>query len=222
MKTIVVIPAYNEAATIGAVLRSIRPFVDDIVVVDDGGSDATGDIARTQGVMVYRHAINRGLGASLGTGIAAALKNGAEVIVTMDSDGQHRAEDIPRLVAPIQEKKADVALGVRRTHRRRMPFSRRVANGCANLLTWMLFGIWTSDSQSGFRAFSRHAAERMELRGDRMEVSSEILSETKRLALRFVEVPIEPVYTAYSLSKGQGFLEGLRTFERLLIRRFFH
>ncbi|MBI4281328.1 glycosyltransferase family 2 protein [Candidatus Uhrbacteria bacterium] len=221
MKTIVVIPAYNEAKTIGAVLDAVRPFVDRIVVVDDGGMDATADIARASGAMIYRHVVNRGLGASLGTGIAAALRGGADIIVTMDGDGQHRAEDIPSLVAPIAERRADVVLGVRTRDRAHMPITRRVANICANILTWILFGVWTSDSQSGFRAFARHAAEQLDIKGDRMEVSSEILSETKRLGLRFAEVPIAPIYTAYSLSKGQGFREGLRTIERLFIRRFF-
>ncbi len=221
MKTIVVIPAYNEAKTIGAVLSATRPFVDMIVVVDDGSADETLVIAESHGVTVYRHALNRGLGASLGTGIAAALTHGADVIVTMDADGQHRAEDIPLLVVPIKERRADVVLGVRIKDREHMPLARRIANACANILTWMLFGIWTSDSQSGFRAFARHAAERLDIKGDRMEVSSEILSETKRLGLRFAEVPIAPIYTAYSLSKGQGFREGLRTIERLVIRRFF-
>lgn len=221
MKTIVVIPAYNEAKTIGAVLNAVRPFVDMIVVIDDGSADATRAIAKRHGAAVYRHAVNRGLGASLGTGIAAALVMDADIIVTMDADGQHRAEDIASLVAPLEERRADVVLGVRTKDRAHMPFARRIANGCANCLTWMLFGIWTSDSQSGFRAFSRHAAEQLDIKGDRMEVSSEILSETKRLGFRFAEVPIVPIYTAYSLSKGQGVREGLRTLERLLVRRFF-
>mgnify|MGYP001566134077 CR=1 FL=1 len=225
MKTIAVVPAYNEGRTIGTVLSELRPFVNAMIVVDDGSRDATGDIAKHSGAIVYRHVLNRGLGASLGTGIAAALLHGADIIVTFDADGQHRASDIPALIAPLYDGKADVAIGVRTKNKRAMPTGRRIANTMANVITFFLFGIWTRDSQSGFRAFTREAASAIDLvqyHFENMEVSSAILSEVTRHKFRLAEVPIEPVYTPYSLSKGQGFREGVRTLVRLIMYRVLH
>lgn len=225
MKTIAVVPAYNEERTIGTVLRELRPFVNAIIVVDDGSCDTTATIAEREGAIVYRHILNRGLGASLGTGIAAALLRDADIIVTFDADDQHRASDIPALIAPLHSGKVDVAIGVRTKNISAMPASRRIANAMANIITFFLFGIWTKDSQSGFRAFTHRAASVIDLAQyhfENMEVSSAILSEVARHTLRFVEVPIEPVYTSYSLSKGQGIREGIRTFIRLIMYRLLH
>lgn len=221
MKQLLVIPAYNEAKTIGRVIRDARSFVDGIIVVDDGSTDDGAVVAQREGAAVYRHVVNRGLGAAIGTGIAAALQQDADIVVTMDADQQHDPRDIARLVAPLREGKADVVIGVRSRRVGKMPVTRIIANTLANMITWLLFGIWSNDSQSGFRAFTRRAAAMLDCRGDRMEVSSEILGEVKRRNLRLAEVPITSIYTSYSLSKGQGFMEGVRTLERLIVRRFF-
>lgn len=220
MTTVVIVPAYNEEQTVADVVRTVRSHGHRVVVIDDGSTDATGDRARDAGATVYRHAINRGLGAALGTGFAAAsAHHDADIVVTFDADGQHRAQDIPALVAPIHAGRADVVIGARVTQRRAMPWSRRIGNVAFNVITWMLFGVWTRDSQSGFRAFSRRAIADIEVKGDRMEVSSELLAQARRRGLVIAEVPIEPIYTGYSLSKGQGVAEGTRTFFRLLARR---
>jgi hypothetical protein len=98
-----------------------------------------------------------------------------------------------------------------------MPWRRRVANRLANLCTLLLFRMWTTDSQSGLRVFSRHAAERLHLDCDGMEVSSEIAGEIARNGLRCAEVPITSIYTEYSLSKGQSFHVGLKTLGKLVL-----
>ncbi|KPJ85899.1 hypothetical protein AMJ57_01450 [Parcubacteria bacterium SG8_24] len=219
MRTAVIVPAYNEERTVGAVVRSLAADGHEVIVVDDGSADRTGEAARRAGARVIRHVLNRGLGAAIGTGVAAALRGPAEVLVTFDADGQHRSEDIPRLVGPIGCDEADVTIGTRSEKRHRMPLTRRLANWTGNALTFLLFGKWVNDSQSGLRAFSRPAAEDLELRCDRMEVSSEIIKEIKRHGWRLVEVPIVPIYTEYSMSKGQGFVTGLKTAIRLLLRR---
>lgn len=219
MTTFVVVPAYNEEQTIGEVVRSLRPYADRVLVVDDGSSDRSGVIASEAGAHVITHVMNRGLGAALGTGIPEAFRRGADVVVTFDADGQHRAEDVPRMVAPIEAGAADVVIGCRTDDRSRMPVKRRFANWCGNALTFVLFGIWVKDSQSGLRAFSRHAGDLMELKCDRMEVSSEIVKEIRRNGLALAEISIVPIYTEYSLSKGQGFVVGLKTAGKLLIRR---
>ncbi|MDP3771587.1 MAG: glycosyltransferase family 2 protein [bacterium] len=219
MRTIVIIPAYNEERTVGEVVRSVREMIPDVLVIDDGSADATGDRARHAGAIVVRHCVNRGLGAALGTGIAAALRAGADIIVTLDADGQHDPADIAAVVAPIQAGFTDLVIGVRSDAS--APVHRRWFHGIANFFTRMLFGVRCSDTQSGFRAFSRRAAERIEIRTNRMEVSSEILAEAVRHELRMTEVPIRTIYTEYSLSKGQGLGEGIRTAWSLLLRRLF-
>lgn len=245
----IVIPAYNEARTVERVVQRVRERCPYVVVVDDGSNDGTGEIARGAEAVIVRHAVNRGLGAALGTGIAAALARGAECIVTMDADGQHDPTDIAAVIAPIERGEADVVIGSRfctgdpppltpppsgRGGMRRFsssrregeleggggaPRSRKIANRIANIVTRVLFGVRCSDTQSGFRAFSASAARAMDLRTNRMEVSSEILAEAARLRLRITEVPIRIIYTEYSLSKGQSFGTGVKTAWGLVLRK---
>ncbi len=219
MKTIAVIPAYNESIKIGGVVRATLPFVSEVVVVDDGSHDNSGEVAREAGAQVFYHVVNRGLGATLATGIAIALARGAEVVITLDGDGQHDAAEIPNLVGPIARGHVDVVLGSRLLNHVGMPTHRVIANHLGNVVTFLFFGIFVTDSQSGFRAFSREAAQAIEIKSNRMEVSSEIVAEIRRKELRFAEVPIRAIYTDYSLAKGQSFRVGLKTVYKLLLRR---
>lgn len=216
MKTAAIIPAFNEEKTIGAVLAKVKGQVDQIIVVDDGSKDKTYQIAKAEGVLVYRHSVNRGLGGALGTGIKAALSNNADIIVTLDADGQHEPAEIKSLMEPIMAGESDVVIGSRFLTRQPMPLSRRLGNKFFNFIMLMLFGIKTTDSQSGMRAFSKKAAEKIELYTNGMEVSSEILKETKCKRLKMREVPIKSIYTDYSLSKGQNPILGIKTFIKFL------
>jgi UDP-N-acetylglucosamine---dolichyl-phosphate N-acetylglucosaminyltransferase len=218
MKTIAVIPAYNEEQTIAEVLKRTRPFVDDIIVVDDGSVDRSARIARHHGALVVSHVIKRGLGAALGTGFEMALRMGADTVITLDADGQHDPAEIDKLLLAI-ENGADVVIGTRMANSAGMPWHRRVAQRIGNLTTFILFGVWSSDSQSGFRALSRHALSRIEIKTNRMEVSSELIAQTKHHELVLAEVPVKAIYTEYSLSKGQSFFVGLKTLLRLVLRR---
>ncbi|MGH7544435.1 MAG: glycosyltransferase family 2 protein [Gemmatimonadota bacterium] len=218
-KLVAVIPAYNEAGHIGPVVRAVRKFADEVVVVDDGSVDGTSAEARAAGARVYRHLVNRGLGGGIATGLRAALEAGADIVVTLDGDGQHVPSEVLEVAKPIIKGEADLAIGSRMLDPHGMPFVRRVANRCANLATWALFGVHVSDTQSGFRALSRRAAEALDLRTSRMEVSSEIVAEAARHGFRIAEVPITVIYTEYSLSKGQSFGVGLETLAKLILRR---
>lgn len=225
LKLSIVIPAYNEASTIGKVVQQIMslqlPDIQkEVIVVDDGSWDQSGEIARSKGAVVVRHFINRGLGGALGTGIEAALCRAADVVVTFDADGQHSADDIKKVIQPILMDRADAVIGSRTLEAGGMPWARRVANRLANLITSVLLGIQTTDSQSGLRAFSRLAAEQIRITANNYEVSSQICSEIGRHHLRLTEVPIRSIYTEYSLSKGQGFKVGLKTLFRLLLFRY--
>lgn len=219
MKIFALIPAFNEETTIADVLTHTRPFVDGMIVVDDGSTDRTSEIARAQGAVCVRHVINRGLGAALGTGFETAKRLGADVVVTLDADGQHDPEEIQKFVEAVG-KGADVVIGSRMlTGFVGMPIHRRIAQVLGNLVTFLLFGAWVTDSQSGYRAFNQFALSKIQVKTNRMEVSSELIAEAKRNALTLVEVPIRAIYTDYSLSKGQSFFVGIKTLFKLVVRR---
>lgn len=218
MKVIALIPAYNEEATIADVLQKTKPFVDGMIVVNDGSTDRTAQIAAGQGAIVVSHVINRGLGAAIGTGFEATKHLDADVVVTLDADRQHDAHEIEKFVDAIKGG-ADVVIGSRMLRRSGMPFHRMLANNVGNLVTFLLFGAWVTDSQSGFRAFTRYAIGKIEVKTNRMEVSSELIAEARRHKLNLVEIPIKAIYTDYSLSKGQSFFVGLKTMLKLVMRR---
>lgn len=222
-KLIIIIPAFNEAPVLSRVLQAIklatRQFHPQIVVIDDGSTDATAKVAYQHGTEVLSHRINLGLGAALGTGLAHAQKSGADIAVTFDADGQHHPDDISRVIKPILDGQADVVIGTRlKSNRGHMPVDRFLVNWLSNLLTWALFGIWTTDSQSGFRGFSQKAINSLQLKTQGMEVSSEVFAEIRRHKLRLIEVPIQVIYTDYSRRKGQSALNAPQVLFKLLLR----
>jgi UDP-N-acetylglucosamine---dolichyl-phosphate N-acetylglucosaminyltransferase len=220
-RVVIVIPAYNEERTIVSVIRGLKAqgFMR-IIVVDDNSTDQTNELAHAEGVILVRHLLNRGVGGAWGTGIKAALRCNPDIVVTFDADGQHDPDDIPQLLAPIIQGEADVVIGSRTQNPVGMPWSRRMANRLANLITFMLFGIWTTDSQSGLRALARDAAERIQFMTSGMEVCSQMIAEIARNHLRYKEVPVKAIYTAYSLSKGQNLELGLQTLAKLVLAKF--
>lgn len=208
-RLILILPALNEAKVLAGVLARVKQSVrrlklkTEIVVVNDGSHDATAVIAARARATILTHLINRGLGAALGTGLAYAKKQGADLAVTFDSDGQHDPDDIGRVLKPLVTNRADVVIGSRTLSRKgKMPLLRRLNNLAFNLLTWLFFGQTTSDSLSGFRGFNRRAIDLIRLKTERMEVSNEFFAEIKRHRLRLKEVPIKVIYTPYSMGKG--------------------
>lgn len=218
MKVVAVIPAYKEETTIADVLTRTRSFVSEMIVVNDGSPDATAEVAEANGAIVVSHIINRGLGAAIGTGFAAAKKRGADMVITLDADGQHDPAEIPKFIDAIKNG-ADVVIGSRMLTRTGMPWYRQVANLLGNISTLVLFGAYVTDSQSGFRAFTSNALSKIEIKTNRMEVSSELIAEAKAHGFKIVEVPIKAIYTDYSLSKGQSFFVGIKTLLKLVLRR---
>lgn len=222
-KRIIVIPAYNEERTVAEVVREARAIANQVVVVDDGSRDRTGELARGAGALVIRHAVNRGVGAALGTGIEAAIRLGADVVVTMDADGQHRAIDAGTVFERVEKGDVELVIGSRLkkgNESGNMPIHRILYNTVGNILTYCLFGIWVTDSQSGLRGLSKKAATTIELRTNGMESLSEFIKEIKEKHWRFDEVPIKAIYTDYSLSKGQNFFVGVKVAIKLIFRRF--
>lgn len=219
MTVAVVIPVYNEAGAIADVIAEVRAHgYDIIVVVDDGSADDTFCIAAAHDVLALRLKINRGKGAAVKTGIMAANLLNVDAVVTMDGDGQHNPADIQPLVQPIFENKSDVVLGSRLLDREKMPWIKVIANSIGNFFTWLFYGIMVSDSQSGFRAYSRYAALIIDTKADKYEYDSKVIREIKNNRLRYSEVPVQTRYTEYSMQKKnkQGFINGLVTLYRMI------
>jgi glycosyltransferase involved in cell wall biosynthesis len=203
MKTVAVIPAYNEERTIAGVVAEVKNYVDEAIVVDDGSSDGTAEQAKKAGALVYSHFINRGQGAALETGKKIALSRGADVIVTYDADGQFVAEEIKSMIKPVAEGKADVVLGSRFAKSDIPPVKRFFLKG-ATIFTRLTSGLSLSDTHNGFRAFSREAAEKIKIEQNRMAHASEILEKIGKYNLRYEEVPVTVKYFSAQVRRGQS------------------
>ncbi len=195
MRLAVVIPAYEAAAEIGFAVGYTLATVPDahVIVVDDGSTDGTGNEAKETGATVVVHPHNRGKGVALRTGIARACADGASVIVTIDADGQHPAQFIPRVLQPIAEGCADLVLGAR-ARNRAMPRGRRFTNWLSARLASRIGGQEIRDAQTGFRAFTRAVAERLHPAGDRYEYEANFLLDALRTGFRVTSVDIPTVY----------------------------
>jgi glycosyltransferase involved in cell wall biosynthesis len=218
MKVFCIIPALNEEKTIGQVIARVKPFVDEIVVVDDGSSDSTVEISAKAGATVLEHLINRGQGASLETGNLYALKNGAEIVLHFDADGQFVPEEINDLLKPIIMGEAEVVFGSRFLGRpSNMPFFKKnIIMPIARLVNKVLLNLSLSDPQSGLRVFYRPALEKIRIEQDRMAHASEILYKVSFYKLKIKEVPATVIYTEF----GQSFSGGVRIVKDLLLAKF--
>ncbi len=206
----VVIAAYNEAGVIARVIADVRRRGYPVLVVDDGSTDTTAEIAGQAGAVVIRHPVNLGQGAALQTGIEFALARGAEFVVTFDADGQHRADDIAGLLKALTDNNADFALGSRFLGASiDLPASRRALLKAATVFTRLTTGMRVTDTHNGLRAMTRCGASRIALRQNRMAHASELLEQIARSGLRYVEVPVTIEYSAYSLAKGQKLSDSL-------------
>lgn len=218
MKIFLVIPAYNEAQRIGAVLERVPKQIGKhsvtTIVVDDGSKDKTSAKAKEYlHVVALRHRINLGKGAAAKTGCDAAFKMGADVIVLMDADGQHRPEDLKDIVTPILEKKTELVLGVRSLDKK-MPFPMRFGNKALNFVSKVMFKITASDTQSGFRAFESSSYEKLRWGAANYAMEMEMLILAYHHNLKVEEVEIPTIYL--DNYKGTTAVDGLRILKVLL------
>jgi glycosyltransferase involved in cell wall biosynthesis len=217
----VVVAAYNEAPRLGDTLRSLCRGYANVVVVDDGSRDDTSAVALSHPVWVLRHVVNCGQGAALQTGIEFALREGAEIIVTFDADGQHRPEEIAALVAPVRDGRADVALGSRfRGRAVGIPWSRRLLLRLGVLFTRVFSQVRVTDTHNGLRALSRSAAQTIRITQARMAHASEILDQIHLHGLSYCEVPVTIRYSPDMLAKGQSSWNALRIVGQMVLGRF--
>jgi glycosyltransferase involved in cell wall biosynthesis len=197
MKITVGIPAYNEEKNIAGIITKLKKYADDIIVCDDGSNDLTGKIAEGLGAMVISHGTNKGYGAAIKSLFLKAKELKTEVLVTFDADGQHRIEDIPIVTEPIINNKAELTIGSRflDTKSEDMPNYRKVGIKIITKVTNLSIKKDLTDSQSGFRAYSRKALQGITPSDDGMGVSTEILIKANNIGLKIAEVPIKVNYS---------------------------
>lgn len=206
MKSFCIIPAFNEEKNIARVIKSVKSQVDYIVVVDDCSLDNTYQVAKSTGVKVLRHVINRGQGAALQTGNQYALSHGADLVVHFDADGQFQADEIGDLLAPILSGSYDIVFGSRFLGKEsNMPFFKKhFIMRAGRLVNRIFLGLDLTDPQNGFRAMNRIALEKIIVQNDGSAHCSEILAKAVSYHLRLREVPVYVVYNEF----GQGLFSG--------------
>jgi len=214
--TYIIIPAKNEATRIGQVLHSLKDLgYQHIVVIDDGSTDNTAEVAKGFGAFVIQHPINMGPGAATQTGISFALAQGAEYLVTIDADTQHYPKDIQHMLDTIIEQNVEVVIGSRFLEKNNIPLTRVFYNKIANVVTFMATGVYLSDSQSGMKAFTAEFCKKSKLYHNGFEFCVEIVRNISDLKVKYVEVPIDVQYTHETLQKGQNLWVGFRMLGRI-------
>lgn len=192
---IALIPAYNEERFIGSVVLAAREHVDQVLVIDDGSSDRTTEIARRAGAQVVRHQVNQGKACAVNTGFTYLRQLTPTAVVMLDGDGQHCAHDIPSVLAPVLNGEADIAVGSRYLGvRSDIPAYRQVGQHGLNVVTNLTSGVNLSDTQSGFRAFSSSAIAQLCFQQSGFSIESEMQFQVRDCQLRVVEVAIKVIY----------------------------
>jgi UDP-N-acetylglucosamine---dolichyl-phosphate N-acetylglucosaminyltransferase len=208
MKTIAVIPAYNEATRITPVVQQTHQQVDTVIVVDDHSSDQTQTVAEKAGAVAVRLAANQGAGFATRVGCDLAVQAGAAIIITIDADGQHDPKEIPRLIAKLTKSNADIVYGSR-PQQKPMPIFKRMGNFVGSFLISRMFGTTISDTQTGFHAFTAEAYSKLRWESNRYGMVSEFVMRTGANNLKYAEVPVKTIYT--DKVTGMTFLDGMKS-----------
>jgi glycosyltransferase involved in cell wall biosynthesis len=194
VKIIAGMPAFNEDKYVGSLVLKVRQYVDEVFVVDDGSSDDTAKIAKLAGADVVKHETNKGYGAAIQTIIAEAKKRDPDILVILDTDAQHDPKEIPNIIKPILENAADCVIGTRQKQQKKIPFYRRIGQKVILSSVKILADEKLTDSECGFRAFSRLAYNTLELRETGMSISAETVAEAARHNLKIAQVPVSVTY----------------------------
>ncbi|MEM7826624.1 MAG: glycosyltransferase family 2 protein [Candidatus Aenigmatarchaeota archaeon] len=211
---VAVIPAYNEEKTIADVVKKTKRYVDKVIVINDGSDDKTLELARNSGAYVINHKKNLGLGKSLRDGFKQSIKMNADIIITLDSDGQHDPNDIPKFIKAIRNG-YDFVLGKRNLSS--YPLIKKIGNLFLNFMTNLISGTTISDTESGFRAYTNRALKKVYpyLKADGYEIASEIIFAAGYYNLKYTNVDI----SSYKYVKGVTIKDGIRNFAYMLRRR---
>ena len=222
--TYVVLPAYNEATRIQPVIEDIAAKGYNMVIVNDGSTDNTLDVILESKrkypnqIHVFSLMINRGVGIATQTGFDAVLKFNPKYVVSMDSDGQHSADDLDAVIMPLVTGQAQAVIGVRPLED--MPRSRNYANAIMNLLTKIFYRVDVSDSQTGFRAITREALEKITINATGYLISSEFIREINDNDIPFAEVPIKTIYTPETQAKGTNTTAAIKILLQMIKHQF--
>ena len=214
MNEIVIIPAHNEESNIAQVINNVKNHVNKIVVVDDGSTDDTYNKAKEENVIVLKHEINLGKGAALKTGCDFALNQGANKIVVIDADGQHRPKEIPKFLAALD--KHDIVFS-HRTENKAMPFVLKFGNVFINKLSSLLFRVNIKDNQCGYRAFTTQAYKKVRWNASDYYMETEMIINAGKHKLSYTEIPIETIYA--DRYKGTTILDGVKIVLKMLTWR---
>lgn len=224
MKIVAVIPAFDAGQTISYVVKETKKLVDQVIVINDGSRDNTKLEAEEAGADVVNNATNKGLGNALRRGFSEAIKNKADVIITLDSDRQHDPSEIKILLKEFFNKNCDIVIGSRLLDKKQwnnFPRHRLYGNLILTRITNLAMGRkFTSDSQSGYRVIKSEALKKMKLISERMEIASEIVYEFGVNNCQISEVPIKATY-AQEISNQRILREPLRIIRLLFQKRFF-
>tara|TARA_Y100000782_G_scaffold99639_1_gene114056 strand:+ start:169 stop:1047 length:879 start_codon:yes stop_codon:yes gene_type:complete len=196
MKITIGIPAYNEEKNIAKIITKLKKITDSIIVCDDGSSDMTSEIAKNLGVIVISHKKNMGYGAAIRTIFEKSAEIGSDILVTFDADGQHRIEDVSRVLHPLENSEADIVIGSRFLGKQsNVPNYRKLGIKVITQVTNSSIKTKLTDSQSGFRAYSKQVLSKISLSEIGMGISTEILIKASSGGLRITEVPITILYS---------------------------
>ncbi len=216
LKVVAAIPCFNEDRFIGSVVAKARKFADEVIVIDDGSIDDSAEVAKSAGAVVYSHGSNRGYGAAIRSCLEKGQGHGADILVTIDGDGQHDPRTIVDLIKPIKSGEADVAIGSRFLGKKsKAPFYRRIGQRTLNVATNLGSGHKLSDSQSGCRAYSAQALKKLSLSESGMAISSQIQFAIKEAGLRVAEVAIDVSYDDKSKRSPVG--HGINVLSRIVV-----
>ena len=194
MMKLICIPAYNEAKNITTIIKDCKKFADSVIVCDDGSTDGTAKLAEAEGAVVLQHKKNQGYGSAISTLFDYCRKENADIMLTIDGDGQHSTDQIPLLFNAITKHKVDVAIGSRFLNDDDTPAYRKAGIKIITSATNYATHLKVSDSQSGFRAYSSAALKEIHPTESGMSVSTEILLKISNKGLSLAEVPINISY----------------------------
>ena len=202
MKVIIGIPAFNEEKNIGSIVAKLKEKYEHVLVCDDGSSDMTQTIAASLGAIVVKHSTNSGYGAAIKTIFNEARKIDGDVLVTFDADGQHQISEIDSVLEPIFENKAEIVIGSRFLGTtKEIPRYRKIGIKTITGLTNAVTGSKITDSQSGFRAYSKKVLREIFPTESGMGISTEILIKSSKKQMKIIEVPITVNYENNSHSQ---------------------
>jgi polyprenyl-phospho-N-acetylgalactosaminyl synthase len=207
----IVVPAFNEAGVIGDVISELRSVFPNVVCVDDGSADGTGDIALRAGAHLVRHPVNLGQGAAIQTGVEyARSRPGARVFATFDADGQHRVTDVLTMIDRLTSEAADIVIGTRfGPGVSRPPLLKRIVLQTAAWLSPRGRRLGLTDTNNGLRVFNKTVADRLDITMNGMSHAGEFIMLIDENHWRVIEQPVEVLYTEYSSAKGQPLLNGV-------------